>query len=367
MNAKFIGIALLTIAIVGVAWKITEDRAPQSEVTRTTLYPDLIDRLNDIGRVHVRSADKESILVRDGDVWKLESRDGYPAAFTDIKRTILQIADLDVIDAKTSLQDNYKQIGVEDIESDAATGMQIGLLTDASDPIASLIVGRKSDAGTQEQYYVRKDGDAQSWLVSGDLKIASDPLKWVDTSIANIDTNRVRQTSITTAESEPIVISKADAKKNFFELKNIPDGFKVKSKSTVSSIGAILLNLDFKDVVAASGLSDLEPRKTVELQTFDGLVAKLEEFDADEKVLMRFNFSYNPDIVIVEDDDSDTPDDAATEGDEKETVEEEVARLNKRTAQWAYELHDYKTRTIDKRFEDLIEEEEPANEEANGD
>ena len=362
MNAKFIGLALLTVAIVGIAWKISEDRAPQTEVTRTSLYPGLIDQLNDISRVNVRSANQESVLVRDGDVWKLENRDGYPAAFMNIKRTILRIADLVIIEAKTSLPENYKRIGVADIDSDDATGTRIGLLTDASDTIASLIVGRKSDAGSQAQYYVRKDGDVQSWLVSGDLEIVSDPLKWVDTSIANIDTDRVRQTSITTAEGEPIVISKEDSQKNFFELENIPDGFKLKSKSTVSSLGAIMLNLKFKDVAAVEVLTELEPRKTLELLTFDGLVVKLEEFDNDEKVLVRFDFSYNPDIVVPEEDEAEMSDDAAAEGDEKETVEEEAARLNERTARWAYELPDYKARTIDKRFEDLIEEEEPAEE-----
>ena len=366
MNAKFIGVALLTVAIVGIAWKISEERAPQTEETRMSLYPGLIDQLNDIGRVNVRSANQESVLVRDGDVWKLENRDGYPAAFTNIKRTILSIADLDIIEAKTSLPENYKQIGVDDVESDDATGTRIGLLTDASDSIASLIVGRKSDAGSQAQHYVRKDGDPQSWLVSGDLGIASDPLKWVDTSIADIDTTRVRRTSITAAGIEPVVISKEDSKKNFFGLENIPEGFKIKSKSTVSSIGAILLNLDFKDVASAETLSALEPHKTLELQTFDGLIVKLEEFHIDEKVWVRFDFSYNPDIVVPkdgqEDDQAEIADGAAADGDEKETVEEEAARLNERTALWAYELPDYKARTIDKRFEDLIEEEEPAEE-----
>ena len=365
MNAKFISLVLLTIAIVTIAWKISEDRAPQTEVARTTLYPGLIDQLNDIARVNVRSVNKESALVRDGDVWKLENLDGYAAAFTNIKRTILQIADLDVIEAKTKLAKNYARIGVEDLESDDATGKQIELLNEASEPIANLIVGNKSDAGNQTRYYVRKHGDEQSWLVSGALEISSDPLKWVDTAIADIDTERVRQVSITAVAGDPILISKDDPKKNFFELANVPDGFKVKSKSTVSSIGAIMLNLDFADVAAASTLAEPEPRRTLELQTFDGLIVNLQEFDYGDKVWVRFHFLYDPGIVVLEADEGETEtseDNTDLAEKDKETVEQEAARLMERTALWAYELPSYKARTIDKSFEDLIEEIEPVDE-----
>ena len=360
MNAKLLGLALLTLLIIGLAWKISEDRAPQTEVIRASLYPGLIDQLNDIGRVIIRSAKEESMLKRDGDAWKLENRDGYPAAFTNIKRSILQIADLNVIEAKTSLPESYKRIGVADIESDDAAGQLIELHNDAGESIASLIVGRKSDASGQAQHYVRKSGDVQSWLVSGDLKISTDPLSWVDTEIANIDTDRVKRVSITYPDGESIRIEKENANKSFFDLENVPDGFKVKSKSTVSSIGAIMLNLDFKNVAGASSVTNLEPRKTLELQTFDGLVIKLEEFDYEENVWARFDFSFDPDIVAIEDDDVESADEPSAEEDAKETVEEEVALLRERTALWVYQMPDYKTRTIDKRYEDLIEEDEPA-------
>jgi hypothetical protein len=364
MNAKFIGLTLLTIVIIGIAWKVSEDRAPQTEVIRATLYPGLINQLNDIGRVAVRSADQESILLRDGDAWKLENRDGYPAAFTNVKRAILQIADLDIVEPKTSLPESYKKIGVADIESGGATGKLVELYNNGGEEILGLIIGNKSGGGADTQYYVRKRGDPQSWLVSGALDIASAPLEWVDTAIANIDTGRVRQVTITPTDGDPIIISKENAKKNFFELANVPDGFKVKSKSTVSSIGAILLNLEFKDVAAASVLAKLQPRKTLNLQTFDGLVSNLKEFDYDGKVLVRFNFSYDPDIVVHDENEigaAPSGETAAVESKE-ETIEAEIARLNRRTALWAYELPAYKIRTINHQFEDLIDKDEPEGE-----
>lgn len=355
MSKKSISIVSIAILVAAMAWKISEDRAPQTQVSRLSLYEGLNKQLNEIGRIEVRSLTDESVLVRDGETWELESRDGYPAAFTKIKRAILQIADLAIVEAKTSLSENYQRIGVQDPEMDAATGTLVSLATNTGDEIASLIVGNENNTGSEEQYFVRKKGDAQSWLVSGDLDFSAKPLEWVDMAIADISTERVRQVTIQRDDSAEIVISKEEPKQNYFKLSNIPDGFKTKSRSTVSSIGAIMLNLNFNDVTSARYFADVQPRKKLELRTFDGLIAILEEFDHNDKVFGRFTFSYDPAVIILQENESETPDNFVETRGRDETVEQEAARLGKRTSSWAYELPGYKVRSIDRPFDELIE------------
>ena len=166
MNAKTVGLALLTLAVIGLAWKVSEDKAPQTEMVRTYLHPGLIDRLNDIGRVHLKSAEHETILVRDHDAWKVENRDGFPAEFAHVKRAVLQMAELKLVEEKTTIPENYPRIGVADIDSDEADGTLIELTTDTNEAIAALLIGNALNTGAQKQHYVRKLGDQQSWLVA---------------------------------------------------------------------------------------------------------------------------------------------------------------------------------------------------------
>ncbi|MCZ6773533.1 MAG: DUF4340 domain-containing protein [Proteobacteria bacterium] len=371
MNAKTVGLALLTLAVIGLAWKVSEDKAPQTEMVRTYLHPGLIDRLNDVGRVHLKSAEHETILVRDHDAWKVENRDGYPAEFARVKRAVLQMAELKLVEEKTTIPENYPRIGVADIDSDEADGTLIELTTDTNEAIAALLIGNALNTGARKQHYVRKLGDQQSWLVAGELDISAETYKWHDSDIADIDTQRVKQVSIQTQEGETILVAKSDSSKNYFELANIPEGYEAKSKATISSIGAILLSLKFNDVASATRVGQLTSIKQIELQTFDGLVATLEEFELEGRSLVRFDFSFDPELLEAEDEEEeeDVGEAETADGEDEmgetsaaEAVADEAARLKKSTAQWVYELPDYKMRTINKRFEDLIKESEAPDE-----
>ncbi len=369
MNAKTVGLALLTLAVIGLAWKVSEDKAPQTEMVRTYLHPGLIDRLNDIGRVHLKSAEHETILVRDHDAWKVENRDGFPAEFAHVKRAVLQMAELKLVEEKTTIPENYPRIGVADIDSDEADGTLIELTTDTNEAIAALVIGNALNTGARKQHYVRKLGGQQSWLVAGELDISAETYKWHESDITDIDTQRVKQVSIQTQEGETILVAKSDSSKNYFELANIPEGYEAKSKATISSIGAILLSLKFNDVASATRVGQLTSIKQIELQTFDGLVATLEEFELEGRSLVQFDFSFDPELLEAEEEEEEEGEAEKTDGEDEsretgaaEAVADEAARLKKSTAQWVYELPDYKMRTINKRFEDLIKESEAPDE-----
>ena len=73
MSKKSISIVSIAILVAAMARKISEDRAPQTQVTRLSLYEGLNRQLNEIGRIEVRSITDDSVLVRDGETWELES------------------------------------------------------------------------------------------------------------------------------------------------------------------------------------------------------------------------------------------------------------------------------------------------------
>lgn len=369
MNVRFVAVAVLALVVIGAAWKLSVDNAPQTEVSRAPLFPDLTARINDVQRLSLRSRDRETHLVRSNDGWVVRNLDGFPARVADVKRTLLQLAALVRVEAKTARPESYARIGVADIGQDGADGTLIELAGDDEAPIADLIAGNTRSSGTQTQRYVRRPNEAQSWLVEGELDAPADPIPWVDAEIADIDADRVRRVEIRPSDGDPVVVSKDKASDNYFELGNVPEGFEPGSRTTVSSLGAILISLRFNSVAAAARVADLEPRSRVRVETFDGIRADIDLFDVDDRTLARFTFAYDPALVASADSAADT----ATAGNEPDqgveepaaaSPEEEAATLASRTANWVYELPDYKQRMIDKRLQDLIKERKAEDEDS---
>lgn len=383
MRANFAIVAGITTIAIGFAWKISVDRAPTTELVSQSLYPNLIDSLNGVRRVTVRSAETESVLVLVGDEWQMESRDNFPARFADVKRAILQLADLEILEPKTANADNYTRLGVENVEQEGSSSLLVELADGGGATLAALIVGNERDAVALQESYVRRVDEVQSYLVRGALELDADPIEWLETELVDVASKRVKRVAVTPYEGDPIIVDKESEDANLFVLQGIPTGYEVRSKATVSSIGALLLGLKFIDVAASARVEDLVPRAIVEVLTFDGLMATFEQFDHEGKVLLKFGFSFNPDAVVVQEaeaapevsdedqepkattaeKDDDDGDATPAEEVEKETVADEAARLSARVSGWVYAIPDYKLRMIDRRMEDLIDEIEPEEEE----
>ena len=369
MNNRLLGALLLAVVLGGMAWKISSDKAPQTEVTRTALYAGLLDKLNDVTRVELRSAKSQTTLKRGGEQWTVANRDNFPAESAAVKRLLLGLADLQIVEAKTSLPDSYGRIGVAD-PGDGSDSLQVDLYGAKDEPLLAVIVGHTRTSGQQSQRYVRRAGEPQSYLVNGKLDGNSDPITWLDARIADVDTARVGMVEIVPSEGAAVAIIKNRPKDNFFELQNVPAGKVPRSKALVSSLGALLLDLRFNGVAAAARFADARPVRQTTVQTFDGLRARIDEFTADDKIYARFDFAY--DASLVQADAAKDPAAAPTVSEPppvpgtepavpgaaatpKETVEQEAARLKARTAGWVYELPDYKQRLLTKRLDDLVQ------------
>jgi hypothetical protein len=370
MNTRTIIFLLVTVAIVSVAWKLTQEKAPITEITATHLYPELLDRVNLAQRITVKSAAHEVVLANPDGAWVVENRANFAAESSKVKRLLLELAALKVVESKTSKPERYARIGVEGLAAEKSQSTVVTVQSDDTVPLVELIVGnrRAGRALGDESHFMRKVGAAGALLVGGDFDVNADPLDWLDASVVNIPTQRVRQVTIDRPPEQPIMVSKASPKENFFELRNIPDGYEPKSRATISSLGGILLDVKFRDVATSSAVANMVPRTIVTVETFDGLAATIEQFDVEEKVLLRFAFNYNADDVyqapVEEAVEADAAAEDAANAEEapEASVADEVTELNTKVAGWLYELPDYKIRIIDKDMESLIKVIEPDDE-----
>lgn len=369
MNAKKLVIILATIGIVYWAWQVSKTNAPTVDLSNEALYPDLLDQVNEIDKVLIRSSGAATELKRSGENWTVGNRDDFPAKFDSVKSTILKIAETTVIERKTARADKYATLGVNDPEStEDAKGVRVDITNTKGKELVSLVIGneRQGRALGEANYYIRRVADEASYLVAGELDISAQVDDWIDADIADIDTERVRRITITPHAEDPVVIAKEKPSDNFFSVQNVPAGFKAKSRATVSSLGALLLSLRFEDVVSATHVASSTPRGQVEAQTFDGLVALFERYDYQDNEYVKISFRYDESAVAEQS----TFGEETAETELPKSVPAEADSLNAKTSGWLYKLPDFKMRMLDKRLSDLIEpeeDEEPATEPASDD
>ncbi len=371
MNGKQLTAIVVTFLVLVGAWKISQEKAPQTEVERGLFFPNLLNQVNQIGTLVLKSDDATTSLERVGESWVIGNKDGFAAEPAQVKKLLLQLASLRTVEAKTSSPERYARLGVADIGSGSG-GTQVSASAGSdTSAVINVIVGNTREQSARPQHYLRRDGEQQSWLAEGDLEVSADPIRWLDASIVDIDSERVKEVLITAANEPAIHITKNDTDDSFFALQNVPKGFEPKSKTIISSMGALLLDLRFNDVASRAIIEGLQPARKIELRTFNGLKISIDEFPDDQDTYVRFSFSADESEAsattnsahvdhgeieaVAETGSVDTrnAEDGETEQ-ATETPAAEAARLNAHTKSWVYLLPKYKQRMIDRKFDSLI-------------
>ncbi len=373
-SRNFIALAIATLVAAG-AWQVTQHKAPTTEFATAALYPGLIDQLNDSQQIVIRAATDAVTVVHEGDQWRVKEFDGYPAQVATIKQLLVQLASLKILETKTSKPEKYPQLGVEDLTTPGATSRAVKVLTQSGSTAVDLLVGKERPARAMNPpgHYVRRAGEASAYLVEGALSFGSKPTEWLDPAVVNLPVERVRQVIFQSAGGPAIVVSKARPEIQLYTLENVPEGFEVRARATVSSMGGLLLDAKFEKVALASKLAALTPVATATVETFDGITAKIAQFKFEDAAYMTFEFAHTPSIVV-------TPPPASAPAEKTPIapsspaapvpaplksateVAQEVVTLNARVKGWAYVLPDYKSRLFEKKLADLIKKKAPPGE-----
>ncbi|MGE3774094.1 MAG: DUF4340 domain-containing protein [Gammaproteobacteria bacterium] len=366
-------LVLVAAALIAIgAYYVTREKAPSTAVENALLYPGLLDRLNDSRSIEIKDAGDAFTLKRDAGQWTLVERDGYPVRGEMAKAVLVQLADLRIRERKTSKPENYAELGVTDEAAAGSETRRVIVRGEGDGALADLIVGKARQAKGLESpgHYVRKAGEPTAWLVEGEFTLATKRNDWMDTQVLDLPVERVRRVTITHPQQQPVVVTKADPKQQLFTLHDAPEGYEARSSAVISSIGGLLLDVRFDDVAAAGRIDGLVPRTIVEVQTFDGLVATLEQYDVKGENFVKFDFAFNSDLVhAAPEAPAATPPEEASPASPATApaptvkpaseVQAEIETLKKKTAPWVYALADYKVRIIDKKMEDLIKTKAP--------
>ncbi|MGD9582342.1 MAG: DUF4340 domain-containing protein [Lysobacterales bacterium] len=292
-QATVIKLLAATVAVLGLAfWASTSRHAESGLRDNGSLVIGLRTALNDIHTVRIIGAGNKTLVTlnKADKGWGVGERQGYPADIEKVRSFLIGLADSVLIEAKTSNPELYAKIGVEDLAGAEAKGLRIEL-DGAATPV-KLIVGHYSSQGAVGSY-VRRNDEAQSWLARGSLIPDTKPELWLQNSLADIESSRLRQVEINRGGSK-LLVSKSNPGDDKFQIQGIPKGREPKSEYEANGIGSVLSGLRLQDVRKASTDNTDKAELQARYSTFDGLLIHAEASGQGENNWVRFSALLDP-------------------------------------------------------------------------
>jgi hypothetical protein len=370
MNQKtLIGLAIAALAAIVIAIALNRSNAPRTEAPggegATYLVPALRDHVNDVDKVVVTGAGGKAVatMTRGTGGWSIAEKNGFAVDTGKLREFLLKLADSKLVEQKTSNKDKYATLGVEDVASADAKGIEVEL-GGLKQPV-KLVVGNANPHGGT---FVRRAGEAESWLASGSINVDKKVENWLRKHLADVAANRVASVTITRPDGKTVRIAKDAEGDANFRLADVPKGREPASEFTINGVAGTLAGLRFDDVVPAKDAAPPEKPLDARFTTFDGLVVDVVAWEKDGKDYAQLSASEDKEQAArhaAEAKPKTDGDDAAKSADAKAdapktaddkvaAIEKEAADINQRAKGWTFALPAYKYANLNKSPDELL-------------
>ena len=225
MTSRRVGILLVSSVVVVIlaAWLSSNRPATKATLAGQPVMPGFDkSSVNSVTELKLSKGDGTQTTLKKGSAdWSVGERD-YPADSGKVRKLLLDLASLTVVEEKTSLPENYPALGVEDTTSAKATGTRVDAVTPAK--TFSLVVGKSSGA---KSGYVRVAGAPPSLLATPLLTVDADPRRWLDHTLIDISQERIKEFAVKPAEGPGYTASRPNKDTSDFAVSGIPKGRKL--------------------------------------------------------------------------------------------------------------------------------------------
>ncbi len=321
------GLIIIAFAI----WLASKRHLERATQAGDLVIPGLEKSLNGVTEVRLTKADEtHSTLKKGASNWIVGERD-YPADSGKVRKLLLDLGSLNVVEEKTRNPANYPQLGVEDTTTPKATGTRVAVVT--PEKVYEIIIGKPSSA---KSGYVRIPSAQQALLAAPSITVDADPKRWLDNTLLDINQDRIKEVEEKPAEGASFKASREKKEQTDFTVSNIPKGRELSSPVAANSVAGSLSALTLDDVhKSASAAGDAKISHAI-FRTFDGL-----EIDvAGHKDGSR-------DLITI-----------TAHSSAKETADE-AQKLTNQLQGWDFEIPSYKYDVIFTSLDSLLKPVEP--------
>jgi hypothetical protein len=358
--------AILAVVAITTAVFLANRQTELRLTGEELLYPELKAQADSVKAIRIYKGGDERVveILRNGAEWTLSERNGYPISAAKARNLVRALANAKILEEKTSDPAKYAALAVEDVQSAEARGVRIELEGPAT-PV-NLIVGK--DGPGANSSYVRRVGEAKSWLVSEQLSASPEPRDWLDKDIINVSADRVQSAAIEMLGQPPYTASKASRADENFAVVPLPKGKELSYAGVANSFATALVSLTLDDVKPKTEFADVRPAAKATYHTFDGLKVEMQGYKLDDKHYLTLTASYDAELADKFKVQTSAPADAENKegGTESENtsasesdaatpdVAAEAQKVAGRTANWVYEIPRYKYDAIFRPLDEML-------------
>ena len=255
------GVLIIAFAI----WLSSKRHLDRATLAGDLVLPGLENALNTVTEVRLTKGDQTHTTLKKGaSDWIVAERD-YPADSGKVRKFLLDLGALNVVEEKTHTPANYPQLGVEDTTSPQATGTRAAVVTPAK--VYEIIIGKPSSA---KSGYVRVATTQQALLAAPSVTVDGDPKRWLDHTLVDVKQERVKEIEEKPSEGPGYTASREKKEQTDFTVSNIPKGRELTSPVAADSIAGSLGGLTLDDVRKAGSAGQAKVSHAI-FRTFDGL------------------------------------------------------------------------------------------------
>lgn len=332
-------VALVLLATFG------RDLGTAPNTAGQAFLPDLAGALGSVERVAVVKANGETVatIEKRPERWVVADKHDYAANVAKLSQALTALGEAKILEQKTANPELYDRLGVEDVSGADAAGVSIAITAGGRD-LATVILGN-AEGGRYR--YVRRAGEAQSYLVDKNPDVPRTAAQWLDSQIIDVRGDRVKEVTITHADGEILRISKASAELTNYDVAGIPAGRELLYPGAANVIGNALRELALEDVTPAAGAA-VESPTVVEFRTFDGLVVRITGTKTADESWIALEARAEPGAAAA------TPATPAAEGAAPADPAAEAARINAKVGAWRYKIASFQYDQLTRRMSDLL-------------
>ena len=209
------GVAVIAFAI----WLSSLRHLERATLGGDLVLPGLEQAVNTVTEVRLKKGDgTHATLTKGPNEWSVAER-GWPAQRDKVRKLLLDLGTLNVVEEKTRLPANYAALGVEDVSSAKATGTEVDLIAPGHTWV--LMLGKPSGA---KSGYVRVGSSAQSLLAAPLITADAAPKSWLDSALVDLPAERVREIQERPADGAGFVAVRQKKEDAHFNIVPVPKG-----------------------------------------------------------------------------------------------------------------------------------------------
>ncbi|HSY08125.1 MAG TPA: DUF4340 domain-containing protein [Steroidobacteraceae bacterium] len=321
------------IVIAGALWLASQRHLEPASLAGDAVLAGLQKSLNDVTEIHLAKGDGVRTTLKKGATdWSVSER-AYPADSGHVRKLLLDLAALKIVEEKTHSREFYPRLGVEDTDTPKSTGTLVEVITPTK--TFALIVG---NAAAGKTGFVRVAHTEPSLLAQPLISVDADPRRWIDRNVVDIGEQRLKQAAVEPAAGPAYSATRDAPQQTDYKVAPIPKGRELSSSSAANEVGSALAALQADDVrPAPAPTAGAAKSDHAVFRTFNGL-----ELDAAGVVAGDHHY-----VTLL----------ARSTAKESQA---EADALNKRLQGWQIEIPSYKYQAMFRPLEDLLKKVEPA-------